>query len=250
MQIRFRTDVGQKRKDNQDAVGIFKNKENIPFAVVADGMGGHQAGDVASNMAIQDLGKLWESSSLTRQEDIVQWLLCSIQAENEVIYKKGEADVTLKGMGTTIVAVILLKRTLLLAHVGDSRGYLLRNNQLKKLTEDHSLVNELVKSGEITAEMAEHHPQKNVLVRSVGMPGDVDVDVTELDFLEHDLLILCTDGLTNMVSEQEMQTILQKESLSITEKLDQLVANANQAGGTDNITVLLAEHGGTKEETQ
>lgn len=241
MQIKFLTDVGKKRKNNQDAVGVFANQHQIPFAVVADGMGGHQAGDVASAMTIRDLGKAWEKNTLDSREEIVQWLLKIIQLENEKIFNKGEEEEKLAGMGTTIVAAVFIEETLLLAHVGDSRCYLLRNSVLKQITEDHSLVNELVKTGEITQDMAVHHPRKNVLVRSLGLPTIVEIDVLELELLVHDQILLCTDGLTNMLDDQRIQTIM-LEKKDVEKRLEQLIDEANEAGGKDNITVLLAEN--------
>lgn len=241
MQIGFRTDVGRKRKSNQDAVGVFQNQEKIKLAIVADGMGGHQAGDVASHLAVLDLGKTWENSNLTDQEDVIQWLLKNIQVENERIFEKGQKDPSQAGMGTTIVAVVILDQTVLLAHVGDSRFYLIRNGKIKQITEDHSLVNELVKSGEITPEQANHHPRKNVLIRSIGIPGTVEVDLTDLEVIVGDKLVLCSDGLTNMVSDADIMRIID-EAANLDEALDDLVAAANLAGGTDNITVLLVDY--------
>lgn len=238
MEIEFRTDIGRKRKVNQDAVGIFKNKENLTLAVVADGMGGHQAGEVASKLAVADLGKLWEISKLTDKEEIIQWLIKTIQRENEIIYQKGQADAEKTGMGTTIVAVVVLKNYLIFAHVGDSRLYMLRGETFEQMTEDHSLVNLLVQSGEITKEMAEVHPQKNVLVRSVGIPGTVEVDVTDLETLPDDCFLVCSDGLTNMINDDYIATII-KKAPTLEMALEQLIETANGMGGKDNITALL-----------
>lgn len=241
MEIGFRTDVGRKRKSNQDAVGVFQNQEKVKLAIVADGMGGHQAGDVASHLTVFDLGEAWKNSNLTEQEDVIQWLLKQIQQENEEIFDKGQEDPSKAGMGTTIVAVVIIDQTVLLAHVGDSRFYLVRNGKIKQITEDHSLVNELVKSGEITPEMASHHPRKNVLVRSIGIPGTVEVDLTALEVTVGDKLLLCSDGLTNMVSDQDIMTIID-QAANLDEALDKLIEAANEAGGTDNITVLLIDY--------
>lgn len=238
MQIGFRTDIGQKRKNNEDAVGVFYNQREIPLAIVADGMGGHQAGDVASQMLVQNLGSAWEAESLTEQDLILQWLLKKIQLENEEIFKHGEEDITLSGMGTTIVAVVPISNRLLLAHVGDSRAYLFTNGEFKQVTEDHSLVNELVKSGEITKEQALVHPRRNVLIRSIGMPGVVEIDVVDIKWQAGDILLLCSDGLTNMLSDEEIKNILQSE-ITLDQKLDLLIRLANEAGGRDNITVLM-----------
>lgn len=238
MQIGFRTDIGQKRKNNEDAVGVYYNQEDIPLAIVADGMGGHQAGDVASQMLVQNLGEAWEIETVTEQDVILQWLLKKIQLENEKIFEQGEQNISLSGMGTTIVAVVPIGNKLLLAHVGDSRAYLFSNGEFKQVTEDHSLVNELVKSGEITKEQALVHPRRNVLVRSIGMPGVVEIDVVDIDWQSKDILLLCSDGLTNMLSDEEIANILQSE-ITLEQKLDMLINLANEAGGRDNITVLI-----------
>lgn len=238
MQIGFRTDIGQKRKNNEDAVGVYYNQEDIPLAIVADGMGGHQAGDVASQMLVQNLGEAWEIETVTEQDVILQWLLKKIQLENEKIFEQGEQNISLSGMGTTIVAVVPIGNKLLLAHVGDSRAYLFSNGEFKQVTEDHSLVNELVKSGEITKEQAVVHPRRNVLVRSIGMPGVVEIDVVDIDWQSKDILLLCSDGLTNMLSDEEIANILQSE-ITLEQKLDMLIHLANEAGGRDNITVLI-----------
>lgn len=240
MEIGFLTDIGCKRRSNQDAVGVYVNQTNLKLAMVADGMGGHQAGDIASQLTISDLGKAWESSSLSEQEEIIQWLLKNIQAENELIYEKGQTNPEQTGMGTTLVALVLLEDSLIFAHVGDSRFYLIREGNIKQLTDDHSLVNELVKSGEITLEMAQTHPRKNVLVRSIGMPGLVEIDVTDMKTLPGDILLVCSDGLTNMVSDDAILK-LTLDAPTLEEALSSLVNEANEAGGVDNITVLLAK---------
>lgn len=250
MKIGYQTDIGQRRKSNQDAVGIFENLKELKLAIVADGMGGHQAGDIASQQAVADIGSLWESTALHDEEAIIQWLLQVIQKENEVIYERGQSDASKMGMGTTIVATVLLtNRKLVLAHVGDSRSYLIRQSGLRQLTEDHSLVNELVKSGELTPEMAKSHPRKNVLVRSLGIPGVVEVDVTTIETEIGDKVLLCSDGLTNMLSDEELLTVITQPLLP--EKIvQQLIEKANEAGGTDNITVLLIEISEKEDEAR
>lgn len=249
MEIKFQTDVGRKRNTNQDYAGLFENQLGFSFAVLADGMGGHQAGDVASRMAVHNLGADWEQSEVDDPEKAAQWLIQAIQKENELIFEKGQAKAEYLGMGTTIVGAVLLKDTFVLANIGDSRAYLARNQQLMQLTEDHSLVNELVKSGEITREMAANHPRKNVLTRSLGMPGTVEVDVSNHSWLPDDYLLLCSDGLTNMVSEATILEILASEQ-SLEQKVNQLIALANEAGGLDNITALVVHFNEQKEENQ
>lgn len=249
MEINFQTDVGRKRNTNQDYAGLFVNQADVTLAILADGMGGHQAGDVASRMAVNNLGVCWQESLLETSEKVAQWLIKEIQNENELIYQKGQSQPECLGMGTTLVSAVLLDQSFVLANIGDSRAYLVRDNHLHQLTEDHSLVNELVKSGEITREMAANHPRKNVLTRSLGMQGKVEVDVASHLWAPNDYILLCSDGLTNMVSEEDILTIILSEK-PLNEKIDLLITTANEAGGADNITVLVIHFGEQKEENQ
>lgn len=249
MQIEYQSDVGRRRNTNQDYASVFTNQAGIKLAVLADGMGGHRAGDIASQMAVTNFGTAWENLSLSDDEKVAQWFIKTIQEENTRIYQRGQEQPEYNGMGTTIVAAALSEDQFTIAHVGDSRAYLIREDKIIQLTEDHSLVNELVKSGEITREMAANHPRKNVLTRSLGMPGTVEVDVTNHEWLPNDYLLLCSDGLTNMVPETKILEILETSD-PLESKLSQLVAQANEAGGLDNITVLVIHFDEQKEENQ
>lgn len=240
MHIEFQTNVGRKRKSNQDTVGVYENKSGIVLGIVADGMGGHQAGDTASYLAVTGIGELWQETNLYKQNDVARWVVSAIQKENEVIYTEGSSNPDKYGMGTTIVVVALLGENILLGHVGDSRAYIIRNNGIKQLTDDHSLVNELVKTGEITLDMAAKHPKKNVLVRSVGVPGEVEVDLSVVAISENDHILLCSDGLSNMLSDTYMKSIVSQPD-SLKKRVEQLISEANEAGGTDNITALLID---------
>ncbi len=179
------------------------------------------------------------TSKLTTKK-IAQWFIQAIQEENALIYQRGQEQPEYNGMGTTIVAAALSEERFTIAHVGDSRAYLIREGKIIQLTEDHSLVNELVKSGEISEEMAVNHPRKNILTRSVGMPGTVEVDVSTYIWQLKDRLLLCSDGLTNMLSEEMIETIVNQEG-TLSDKVTELINQANEAGGADNITVLLIE---------
>ncbi|WP_347007590.1 Stp1/IreP family PP2C-type Ser/Thr phosphatase [Enterococcus durans] len=240
MQIEYQSDVGRRRNTNQDYASVFTNQEGIKLAILADGMGGHRAGDIASQMAVLNLGNAWEEQDLTDDEKIAQWFIQEIQEENALIYQRGQEQPEYNGMGTTIVAAALSEERFTIAHVGDSRAYLIRDGKIIQLTEDHSLVNELVKSGEISEEMAVNHPRKNILTRSVGMPGTVEVDVSTYIWQLKDRLLLCSDGLTNMLSEEMIETIVNQEG-TLSDKVTELINQANEAGGADNITVLLIE---------
>lgn len=241
MKIAFKTDIGQIREENQDYVGVFKNIDKLTFAIVADGIGGHQGGDVASSMAVSHIGRHFETTSFATPLDAVQWLSNEVRDENAQIIAKAQQFSDLRGMGTTLVAAILFEDKMIVANIGDSRGYLNRDHKLSQLTEDHSLVNELVKRGAITEEEARTHPQKNVITRTLGISEDADIDINLYQLLENDRLLLCTDGLSNEVNNEQMLSVLESD-MSTDEKCTQLISFANQAGSPDNITVLLAEN--------
>ncbi|MFC4697956.1 Stp1/IreP family PP2C-type Ser/Thr phosphatase [Enterococcus aquimarinus] len=246
MEVYFQSDIGKRRKSNQDYTATFTNQKNQLLALLADGMGGHQAGDIASRQAVEEIGIAWEATTIDDSEKAVQWFLQHIQQANQRIFEKGQSQPTLSGMGTTLEVVTLLDNHLALAHVGDSRIYLFREQRLIALTEDHSLVNALLKSGEITQEMAENHPRKNIITRSLGMPGSLEVDVAIHKIEDHDQLLLCSDGLTNMVSEPKIAQIL-LEAASLQDASQRLIEEANAKGGLDNITVLLIDVGGESQ---
>lgn len=246
MEVYFQSDIGKRRKSNQDYTATFTNQKNQLLALLADGMGGHQAGDIASRQAVEEIGIAWEATTIDDSEKAVQWFLQHIQQTNQRIFEKGQSQPTLSGMGTTLEVVTLLDNHLALAHVGDSRIYLFREQRLIALTEDHSLVNALLKSGEITQEMAENHPRKNIITRSLGMPGSLEVDVAIHKIEDHDQLLLCSDGLTNMVSEPKIAQIL-LEAASLQDASQRLIDEANAKGGLDNITVLLIDVGGESQ---
>lgn len=246
MEVYFQSDIGKRRKSNQDYTATFTNQKNQLLALLADGMGGHQAGDIASRQAVEEIGIAWEATTIDDSEKAVQWFLQHIQQANQRIFEKGQSQPTLSGMGTTLEVVTILDNHLALAHVGDSRIYLFREQRLIALTEDHSLVNALLKSGEITQEMAQNHPRKNIITRSLGMPGSLEVDVAIHKIEDHDQLLLCSDGLTNMVSEPKITQIL-LEAASLQDASQRLIEEANAKGGLDNITVLLIDVGGESQ---
>lgn len=246
MEVYFQSDIGKRRKSNQDYTATFTNQKNQLLALLADGMGGHQAGDIASRQAVEEIGIAWEATTIDDSEKAVQWFLQHIQQTNQRIFEKGQSQPTLSGMGTTLEVVTILDNHLALAHVGDSRIYLFREQRLIALTEDHSLVNALLKSGEITQEMAQNHPRKNIITRSLGMPGSLEVDVAIHKIEDHDQLLLCSDGLTNMVSEPKIAQIL-LEAASLQDASQRLIEEANAKGGLDNITVLLIDVGGESQ---
>lgn len=242
MKTAFRTDVGQVRTINEDRAVIERLPGGIVLAVLADGMGGHQAGDVASQTAVdlvvQALAGQEQDLPAGEQE---KRLRAAIVAANADIYARSISRPELAGMGTTLVVALAGPERGVIAHVGDSRAYLLRSGQLDRLTEDHSLVNELVRSGQISPEEAEGHPRRNVLTRAVGTEPDVVPDMHEWVWSPGDTLLLCTDGLTNMMSEAAISGLLQ-ETDDVEAVADKLLEAALAAGGDDNITVIVVRN--------
>ncbi|MGG0944268.1 protein-serine/threonine phosphatase PrpC [Bacillus subtilis] len=238
----LKTDTGKIRQHNEDDAGIFKGKDEFVLAVVADGMGGHLAGDVASKMAVKAMGEKWKEAETipTAPSDCEKWLIEQILSVNSKIYDHAQAHEECQGMGTTIVCALFTGKTVSVAHIGDSRCYLLQDDDFVQVTEDHSLVNELVRTGEISREDAEHHPRKNVLTKALGTDQSVSIDTRSFDIEPGDKLLLCSDGLTNKVEGTELKDILQSDSAP-QEKVNLLVDKANQNGGEDNITAVLLE---------
>lgn len=240
----FLTDRGKVRQHNEDNGGIFILENDLALVVVADGMGGHQAGDVASQMAIEEIDKLWSTQKpeqLSTPEKTEQWLKDAVQKVNTSIYQYAKENIDCQGMGTTIVVVVLNQEFITVGHIGDSRCYMLNNNGFAQITDDHSLVNELVRSGQISPEDAEHHPRKNVLMRALGTEETVSVDIKSLEWEANDMLLLCSDGLTNKVSASEIRDVL-SDKCELEVKARQLIEKANEAGGDDNITVAIVKH--------
>lgn len=238
MEVAYRTAIGKQRADNEDYVDVFTNQAGQHLALIADGIGGHQGGDVASAMAVSHLGHDFEATEWSSTQAAEDWLSNQITAENRSIIEKSAQFADLSGMGTTLVAAVYFPTAVVVASIGDSRAYLLRESHLRQLTEDHSLVNELVKRGEISRQTARHHPQKNIIVRSLGISTDANFDLNVYPLVTDDQLLLCTDGLTNMVSDDQIKTVLLRDQTEA-QKCDELVTLANAAGGLDNITVLI-----------
>lgn len=241
MEYSILSDIGSKRSTNQDYAGSFVNRAGFRLFLLADGMGGHKAGNVASKLTVEDLGKLWRESFFdegTPAETIETWLRNQIRTENENISNLGQLD-EYRGMGTTLEALVIQGSTAISAHVGDSRKYLIREGQLNKITVDHSLVQELVDAGQITEEEAEVHPNKNIITRSLGQPTEVQADIQTVELQLGDYLLINSDGLTNMISGSEILEILAREDLSLDNKSEALIRLANEHGGLDNITVVL-----------
>jgi PPM family protein phosphatase len=244
----YKTDPGRVRLLNEDNGGIFVNGDQYRLAIVADGMGGHRAGDVASKMTIDLLQKAWsESQNIHTAEQAEEWLRLKINEVNQVLFNHSNAHAECDGMGTTIIAAICTELFVTLAHIGDSRCYLLNESGYKQLTEDHSLVYELVRTGQISKEDAENHPRKNVILRALGTEQSVEMDIITVIFEEGDFLLLCSDGLSNKVSESEMVELLSNNQ-ALELRAESFINLANHYGGEDNITLVIVEHS-TNEES-
>lgn len=234
--------IGQLRQRNEDALGHFEPAEEEPrvtkgsIFIVADGMGGHRGGEIASKLAVDTIiSSFYESN----EGDTLSALQQAFKDANRVIIDKSQDDVSLFGMGTTCTAMVIKDDEAYFAHVGDSRAYVLRDGELKQLTEDHSLVGEMVRSGILSDEDAQHHPRRNVITRSLGTHGDTIVDTpsSPLKLTAEDVFLLCSDGLTSLVNTDELEAILKENPAR--EACDALIDLANEKGGKDNITVQI-----------
>lgn len=234
----YLTDAGKVRDHNEDSVIIVKNSDNEYLMAIADGMGGHSAGEVASSIAIGYLGKHFKETFFHLNKiSAINWIRDSVDTINTLIFQHEKTHPESKGMGTTLVLAVYTKYYLLFGNVGDSSGFVLKDDELRKVTYDHTLVNLLVSAGELTKEEASIHPKKNVLMKALGAALNVDVDIFECDMdMNIREVLLCSDGLTNMLDREQIEKVLLGEG-SVEEKVERLIRKANNRGGTDNISV-------------
>ena len=240
----YLTDAGKVRSHNEDSVTILKNKSNEYLMMVADGMGGHRKGEVASSLALAHLGKRFtDIASIGTKYDAVNWLNDNVNEINKNIldYANGHEDSL--GMGSTLVVAILTKDYLIFGNIGDSSGYVLKNSKLHKVTKDHTLVNLLVESGNLTEDEAKYHPKKNVLMRALGASEKVQMDIFDVD-MNNEGIMLCSDGLTTMLSDEQIEKVLDDENLDTQEKVIKLIQKCNARGGFDNVSIAFVEKEG------
>lgn len=233
------TDIGKRRKLNQDYVYTSEMPVgHLPnLFMVADGMGGHNAGDYASRYTIETIVNEIQNF----EEDSPVFVLeKAIKSANRHIRQKSEEEIELNGMGTTVVAATINGDKLCVANVGDSRLYIINKRTIRQITRDHSLVEEMVRMGGLKREMARTHPDKNIITRAIGAQDDVEVDFFELTLEKDDVILMCSDGLTNMIEDEEIRMIMQGQR-DIVEKAESLIKAANNNGGKDNIAVVLVE---------
>lgn len=238
------TDMGRTRPINEDNfyVSEYVSRPGVIYAIVADGMGGHNAGETASEVAVSEISGFINQyySKELPPEQIKDMLIAAINNANKTVYESSQKNPAFSGMGTTVTACFYCAGRVTVAHVGDSRLYVLRDDVFHKITQDHSLVAELLANGQITPEQARNHPQKNVITRAVGTEPDTEVDIYEFEVKPKDIILLCTDGLSNMLSDNRMKEII-KGTKKMEEAAEKLVDAANEEGGFDNITAVLLE---------
>lgn len=236
MQTFYLTDPGKVRTHNEDNVIILNNNNNEFLLAVADGMGGHKAGEVASAIAIDHLHDEFDKlETFGTKENAIDWLRNIVVEINNKIFDYTSKNPDSKGMGTTLVVAIKTNDYILYGNIGDSSGYVMKNEKLHKVTKDHTLVNLLVSTGELTEEEAKYHPRKNVLMRALGANDPIEVDIFDVDTSVKGLF-LCSDGLTNMLTDEQIEKIL-NSNLSIEEAVVKLIRKSNSRGGTDNISI-------------
>lgn len=233
-----KTDKGKRREMNQDYVytseGSIGNLPNL--CILADGMGGHNAGDYASRYTVETIVSVIEKDS---EKEPVRIIDNAIQEANQAILEKAKTDIDLDGMGTTVVAATVIGKDLCVANVGDSRLYVI-GDEIRQITRDHSFVQEMVRRGELDKKDARVHPDRNIITRAIGGGSMLEVDFFEVELKESDRILMCSDGLTDMIEDEEIFRIL-KEKNSTAEGMECLVETANQNGGNDNITVVVIE---------
>ncbi|MGN1418221.1 MAG: Stp1/IreP family PP2C-type Ser/Thr phosphatase [Acutalibacteraceae bacterium] len=232
------SDIGKKRKQNEDSFRFGKFDDSVVWAVVCDGMGGATGGQIASSVAADIISKKIEKcyNKLMNEKSLENLLLSAVTAANVIVFDKSVEDPSLSGMGTTVVACISKDNYVCIAHVGDSRAYLLKQDSIEQITKDHSLVQEMLDNGQITKEEFINHPNKNIITRALGVGEKVEIDFNHLTLEEDDTLLICTDGLSGSVSDEQILKIYQ------TSAFENLASNyieaANNNGGPDNITVV------------
>ena len=240
------SDIGKCRKNNEDAyfVGTSEHEETRNLFVIADGMGGCNAGEVASSYAIETLIKhVSENRKNHSSDDILDLLAGALVEANKKVYEKSNSGIEFAEMGTTLVAAMLENKKIHIAYAGDSRAYLIRQKEMTQMTMDHSYVMELVKLGSITREEAKTHPKRNVITRAIGIRESVEIDTVVQKVEKGDYYLLCTDGLSGMLNDEEILGIISKR-IAFDKKAQRLIDTANKKGGHDNISLILIDIGG------
>lgn len=240
MKVFAKSDIGKSRDMNEDFFYISKDTEPLKLYILADGMGGYSGGEIASKLATISVKSYIESNfnniDYTNKEELLKLIKNAIEYANMVVYEKAKENEELTNMGTTLEVCIIYNNKAFIGHIGDSRIYRIRKDIIRKITQDHSYVQKLVKDGTITKEEAINHPKKNMLIKALGCTPFVEPDIMVKGFLKDDIIVICSDGLTNMISEEEIYAIVNK---NVDNASEELINKANERGGYDNITVII-----------
>lgn len=236
MQTFYFTDPGKVRSHNEDSVTIVSNENKEFVLAIADGMGGHKAGEVASSIAIEHImNSFYSLKTIGSKDDAIEWLRLIVKEINQKIFEYSNQHPESKGLGTTLVIAIKTEDYILYGNIGDSSGFVIKNGILHKVTKDHTYVGMLISNGKLTEEAAKNHPGKNLLTRALGANDPIEIDIFDIDTSVKGLF-LCSDGLTNMITTEQIEKIL-NSNLSIEEAVVKLIKKANSRGGTDNISI-------------
>lgn len=242
MRILGKSDIGKAREMNQDSFYVSSENDEIKLFILADGMGGYKGGEIASKLAVVSAKNFITNNFpkiIKEKEEILKLISDAIEYANFVVFEKSKESPEISDMGTTLDICLIYNNKVFIGHIGDSRVYRIRKNVIRKLTNDHSYVAQLVKEGKITKEEAYNHPRKNMLLKAIGCSSLVEPDVMYKGFIKDDILLMCSDGLTNMLKDEEIYQIL----LENPEKpVEVLIKRANQNGGSDNITAIIVDN--------
>ena len=240
MKTFYLTDSGKVRAHNEDSVIITKNQSGDYLMAVADGMGGHSAGEIASSIVVSHISKCFNEDFCNMEKSkAVEWVREMAKEVNDLIFNYVAEHPESKGMGTTLVLAIVTVDYVLIGNIGDSSGFVIKDNKLHKVTYDHTLVNLLIKAGELTEEEAKDHPKKNVLMKALGANNPIDIDIYDCD-MDISSVLLCSDGLTSMLDNEQIEKVLTSDQ-EIEEKVIKLIRKSNNRGGMDNISIAYLE---------
>ncbi len=243
MKIYAQTDIGLIRQVNQDAFYISEENDEYKLCILADGMGGYTGGEIASRLACNSAAKYikdnFDKERVYIKEELMELIKLAMEYSNTIVYEKSREKKELEQMGTTLEVCLIYNNRAYIGHIGDSRIYRIRQNIMRKITVDHSYVQKLVKDGTITKEEAINHPKKNMLMKALGCEEQIEPDIMVKGFNPKDIILMCSDGLTNMIAEQEIYNIIEQNTETATENL---IKKAKELGGRDNITVIIVEN--------
>ena len=243
MRIYAQTDIGMVRKMNQDAFYISEENDNYKLCILADGMGGYTGGEIASMLACKSAAEYikekFDDTADYKKEDIMKIIKASMIYANKMVFEKSQEEKELEQMGTTLEICLIYNGRAYIGHIGDSRIYRIRQEIMRKITVDHSYVQKLIKDGKITKEEAIHHPKKNMLMKALGCEEEIEPDIMVKNFYPEDIILICSDGLTNMIAEQEIYNIIVAD---IENACTNLIKKAKELGGLDNITAIIIKN--------